>query len=74
MKRDADTVALVLAAALVLAVVGISITLIVNVVSHQNPTATIGENSTQILVALVGGLIGVLGSYLGHRGNDTGER
>jgi len=39
---------------------------VANVVAHKNPAATLGENKTQILIALVGGTIGILGSYLGR--------
>jgi hypothetical protein len=66
-KPSADAVALVLAAALVLAVLVLGIALIANVIEHQNPAATLGENTTQVLTATVGGIIGVLGSYLGRR-------
>jgi hypothetical protein len=59
-------VALVLAVALTLLVVGIMTTVIINVASHENPTPTLGENATQVLTAIVGGLVGVLGAYVGY--------
>jgi hypothetical protein len=40
------------------------------VLEHQNPAATLGENTTQVLTATVGGLIGILGTYLGCRRRD----
>ena len=75
-----DTVAAILAVALVLAVILIGVAVITNVIEHQTPTQTLGENATQVLVALVGGLVGVMGSYIGFRaarrngnGNSTTE-
>jgi hypothetical protein len=72
-KPSADTTAFVLAIALVLAVLVLGIALIANVIEHQNPAATLGENTTQVLTATVGGIIGVLGSYLGHRARRNGD-
>jgi len=40
------------------------------VLERQNPVATLGENTTQVLTATVGGVIGILGSYLGRHHND----
>jgi hypothetical protein len=34
---------------------------------HGNPEVNLSENATQILVASVGGLTGVLGGYMGYR-------
>jgi hypothetical protein len=53
-------------------VVAIGVALIANVLEHQNPVATLGENTTQILTATVGGIIGILGSYLG-RHSERGD-
>jgi len=64
-------VAILLAFALILATLCIGVALIANVVEHQNPAATLGENTTQVLTATVGGIIGILGTYLGgHRSRD----
>jgi len=68
-----DTVALVLAIALTLAVAAIMTALVINAVDHQAPAQTLGENTTQVIIAIVGGLIGVLGGYIGarvHRRDD----
>jgi phosphotransferase system glucose/maltose/N-acetylglucosamine-specific IIC component len=67
-----DRVALVLAAAVALAVVGAFTAVIVNIVGNQpEPVATLGENTTQVLTGLVGGIIGVLGAYIGHRDREN---
>ena len=34
---------------------------------HGNPEVSLSENSTQILIASVSGLTGVLGGYMGYR-------
>ena len=76
MKRrvTVDLVALVLAVALGLAVVLLMCVIIIKVVSHQTPTQTLGENATQVIIAIIGGLIGVLGSYIGARVRDRNDR
>jgi hypothetical protein len=60
-------VALVLAIALCLAVFGAFVAVVVNILDGKSPTPTLGENTTQVLIAIVGGIVGVLGAYIGHR-------
>jgi hypothetical protein len=64
--RAPDVVAIILALGLVAVGVLIGLALVVNVLKGHNPTPTLGENTTQILTTVMGGLIGVLGSYLGY--------
>jgi len=66
-RPTVDHVAVILALALLLAVALVMTAVILNVVSHKNPTPTLGENATQVVVAVMGGLIGVLGGYVGAR-------
>ena len=61
-----DHVALVLALGLTLLASLILIGTIVQIL-HGQPEVTLSENATQILVASVGGLTGVLGGYMGYR-------
>jgi uncharacterized membrane protein YjfL (UPF0719 family) len=61
-----DVVALVLAIVLGLAVILIMSSVLVQVIDHETPQ-TLGENTTQIIIAITGGLIGVLGGYVGAR-------
>jgi hypothetical protein len=65
-KRAVDAVAVILALSLALAVVLILCTAIINVIDHQAPTPTLGENTTQVLTSAVGGVVGVLGAYVGY--------
>ena len=65
-----DVVALALALGLLVVVLAIVVGAIVNItepLSGTKSTATLGENITQVLTATVGGVVGVLGSYVGYR-------
>jgi hypothetical protein len=77
-RINVHVVAFVLAVGLVVLILGVMTTAIINVAEHGNPTPTLGENSTQVLTAIVGGLVGVLGSYIGYamtrRHNAEGDR
>jgi hypothetical protein len=64
--RAADVVAIILSIGLVTIGILIGLALVVNVVRGHNPTPTLGENTTQVLIAVMGGLVGILGSYLGY--------
>jgi hypothetical protein len=66
-RISVDAVALVLAFALALAVILLMVVVMINVIDHQTPTQTLGENATQVIIAITGGLIGVLGGYIGAR-------
>jgi hypothetical protein len=61
-----DHVALALAVALGLVASLILVGTIVQIL-HGNPEVTLSENATQILIASVSGLTGVLGGYMGYR-------
>jgi hypothetical protein len=64
--RPVDVVALVLAIGLGVGIFLIGLALVINVIQGHNPTPTLGTNTTQVLIAVMGGLVGVLGSYLGY--------
>ena len=64
-----DWVALVLAFALGFAVNTITFAVLWDAIFGDQPG--LSENATQILVSVFGGIIGVLGGYLGYR---AGER
>jgi hypothetical protein len=64
--QPVDVVAAILAVGLVAIALLIGLALVINVAEGHNPAPTLGENTTQILTAVLGGLIGVLGSYIGH--------
>jgi ABC-type nickel/cobalt efflux system permease component RcnA len=63
---NVDAVALVLAVSLGLGIVLIMTAVLIQVIDHE-PVQTLGENTTQVLTAIIGGLIGVLGGYVGAR-------
>ena len=77
-RPGVDLVALVLAIALGVTVVLIMVSALINVVDHQAPTPTLGENTTQVLTSAIGGVVGILGAYVGysfrrrHDESDTG--
>jgi len=61
-----DLVAIILACGLVLIAFLIGVSLMINVAEGHNPTPTLGENTTQVLTTVLGGLIGILGGYIGY--------
>jgi NhaP-type Na+/H+ or K+/H+ antiporter len=65
-RIDVDLVALVLAIVLGLAIVLIMTSVLIQVIDHETPQ-TLGENTTQIIIAITGGLVGVLGGYVGAK-------
>jgi len=69
-RINVDVVAFVLALALGTAVVLIMTGIIINIAGKKNPTPTLGENPTKVKIGIMGGIIGILGSYIGSRGRD----
>lgn len=69
--RPADWVAFVLAVGLSLSVMMILIVTAIQILDHMTPDITLSENATQIMIAGIGGLIGLLGAYIGV--NKKGE-
>ena len=65
MSRTRDLVALVLAAGLSLALLIIVAAVMYDAVRSDTPG--LSENATQILTGWGGGIIGIVGSYLGFR-------
>ena len=70
-----DWVALTLAAGIVVALTLITVGVVYDAIASQGPG--LSENATQILTGAFGGIIGVLGSYIGYRAGtdrrDNGE-
>ena len=72
-----DWVALVLAVGLTLAVNTITLGILIAAFSRAKATNgvyALSENATQILVSVFGGMIGVLGAYLGYRAGERGAK
>lgn len=63
--RPSDLVALVLASGLSLTIVLILVVSAVQIVRGSFPQVNLSENATQVLIAGVGGLTGLLGAYIG---------
>lgn len=69
-RAGVDFVAGVLAMGLALSVVLILIATIVQILTPttpRTPEIQLSENATQILIAAIGGMVGVLGGYVGYR-------
>lgn len=68
--------AAILAVGLALTVVLILVATTVQIVAQQPlaPEVQLSANATQILTASIGGIVGVLGSYVGYRMRDYHER
>ena len=68
MRRvNADLVAFVLALSLGLTLALIALSTVINVFYGRNPYPTLGENTTQVMTTVMGGIIGLLGTYIGSR-------
>jgi hypothetical protein len=66
-REPVDTVALVLAVSLGLLVVMILAATMIQILNSSFPQVMLSENATQVLIAGVGGLTGLLGAYIGAR-------
>ena len=72
-----DLVAFVLSLALSITLVLVIVTALANVIQQPKSVFSLGENTTQVLTTVLGGIIGLLGSYMGYRlhgGEDAAER
>jgi hypothetical protein len=73
-RRPVDEVALVLSGSLGLISVLILVATTIQILDHSTPDITLSENATQILIAAIGGLTGLLGAYIGlNRGGKNGD-
>ena len=64
-REPTDVVAVIIAVSLGLLANLILLTTIIQILDHQTPDLTLSENATQILIAAVSGLTGLLGAYIG---------
>jgi len=72
-KLGVDLVAFVLALALATALILVGFSSVLNVALGRNPAPSLGENTTQVMTTVLGGIIGVLGSYVGYYVRGRGE-
>lgn len=70
--QGVDLVAVILATGLSLTTVLIIVATMVQIVANHPgaPQIQLSENATQILIAAIGGVVGVLGGYVGYRLHD----
>ena len=68
-----DIVAIILALGLTLLVSLIIVATMVQIINNDKdvPEIQLSENATQILIAAIGGIVGVLGGYVGYRINNN---
>lgn len=72
-KNGPDIVALILAVSLLLCLVMFAAGVIAGTF-EKNSHVVLGENTTQVLMTIVGGIIALLGSYLGYRLGNGDEK
>lgn len=74
--QPVDKVALSLALSLGVLSNLILITTIIQILDHMTPELMLSENATQIIIAISGGLTGLLGAYIGghHRRSRNRNR
>ena len=73
-RLGVDLVAAILAVGLAVLVVLIIVATMVQILANDlKPQIQLSENATQILIAAIGGMVGVLGGYVGHRLHDDDE-
>ena len=68
--------AVILAVGLTALVVLILVATVVQILHDEpplSPEIQLSDNATQILVAAIGGVVGLLGSYMGHRLHGSGS-
>jgi hypothetical protein len=65
-------VAIILALGLSIAVVTITAAVLYDAIF--SPNAGLSENATQVLIAVFGGIIGVLGGYVGYQAAKAANR
>jgi hypothetical protein len=63
-------VAVILALGLAVTAIGIVMATIVQITRGTFPEVSLSENATQVLTATIGGMVGVLGGYVGFRMKD----
>ena len=63
--RPIDRVALVLALSIGSLVNLILVVTMIQIIDHQTPDLTLSENATQIMIAAIGAIAGLLGAYVG---------
>jgi hypothetical protein len=71
--RPVDRVAFVLAIGLSATIILILIVTCVQILSNKQPEVQLSENATQVMIAGLGGLTGLLGAYVGLNRSPRGR-
>lgn len=68
-RLGVDLVAAILAVGLACLVVLILVATTIQILHNKPgvPEIQLSENATQVLIAAIGGMVGILGGYVGHR-------
>jgi hypothetical protein len=76
LRLGVDLVVCILACALAASLLLVGISAVLNVALGRNPAPSLGENTTQVMTTVLGGIIGVVGTYVGYyvRGYDEHKR
>lgn len=62
--------AVILAGGLAFSVISLVIGVVVAAIQHGNTASSLSENESQVLTAAFGGMIGVLGAWVGYQVRD----
>ena len=74
-RSNVDTVAVILSFTLLIVLGMVAAASFINTINPNTKlTSTLGENTTQILSASTGAIVGVLGSYMGYRAGERRHR
>jgi hypothetical protein len=69
-RSTSEWVAILLAGGLALAVVSLVVGVSVAAIQNGNTASSLSDNETQVLTAAFGGMIGVLGAWVGYRAGN----
>lgn len=69
-RPTSDLVAVILAAGIAISVVALVIGVTVGAIKNGSTASTLSDNESQVLTAAFGGMIGVLGAWVGYRAHE----
>jgi hypothetical protein len=70
-RSTIEWVAIILAAGISLAVTSLVLGVTVAAIKNGSTASTLSDNESQVLTAAFGGMIGVLGAWVGYRARDA---
>jgi hypothetical protein len=69
-RSTSDWVAIILAGGISVAVIALVVGVTVGAIKNGSTASTLSDNESQVLTAAFGGMIGVLGAWVGYRARD----